>query len=234
MAGSSSKGIQVVSGELETSRAMTRLVIPTAARPAWPPFVRVGETVVTRSRLFPVHYHERQEVLTYVTEGFASYELESGGPEELHAGSARLLYAPVRASHRISPARGGAIRWFSLVVDAPSAPSGEVRLQRGDRPSGPPIDGSPRIWTLVGTGGSMRSRTEMECREITFPELGTTFQRVGHDRRGIVYALAGRGAVDGVDIASGEAALIEGVAGIAIQGSIGFRSVVATMPLSDS
>lgn len=223
-------GIRVVSGELETSRAMTRLVIPSSVQHAWPPFRRVGETVVTRNRQFPLHFHERQEVLTYVTEGFASYQLDPGAPEELNPGSARLLESPGRASHRIGPARTGAIRWFSLVLDLPEVTAGGIRLEGSERPPIPMRESGPHVWSLVGPGGPMHSIASLECREITFDELQTIFQRVGHDRRGFVYALTGRGSVDGIAIETGEAALIEDAAGIAVQGTAGFRAILATAP----
>ena len=222
--------LTIVAGDVESTTVTTRLIIPSSSRATWPPFVRVGETLANRFRTFPVHSHEHHEVLTYVSEGFASYSLEGHPDDMLRPGSARFLVSPSRSTHSISPAKGGPVRWFSLVVTLPPAVSGKPWLQASESPSTPIYEGDAWIRPLVGTGAPMRSETALECRDISFTEKSTTFQRVGHGRRGIVYALAGRGTVDGNGLESGEAALVEGVAGIAIQGTETLRVIVATVP----
>ena len=223
--------LRIVAGEVETKSATTQLVIPTSSQPAWPPFVRVGETLSDRVRQFPAHTHEHHEVLTYVSEGFASYQLGTEPPERLVPGSARLLTVPSRSAHRISPAQGGPIRWFNLVVTLPPTAQGESRLQGSEAPSRPPeYDGTPVIRPLVGPKAPMASAAGLECRDITFVEPGTTFQRVGHERRGFVYVLSGRGTVDGHSVEMGEAALADGVAGLAIHALQDLRVITATAP----
>lgn len=221
--------LRVVPGEVEQKNATTRLVIPTSVQPAWPPFARVGETVANQARQFPAHSHERQEVLTYVNEGFAAYQLESQPVELLRPGSARLLTTPSRSTHRISPARGGAIRWFSLVIGISLAETKEPRLQASEPPSSPTYEDDAIVRSLVGPSAPMVSGI-LECREITFVTRSTTFRRVGHDRRALVYVLAGRGTVDEHGVEAGEGVLLEGVAGVAVQGGEGFRVIVATAP----
>ena len=222
--------LTILAGDVESTTVTTRLIIPSSARATWPPFMRVGETLANRFRTFPVHSHEHQEVLTYVSEGFASYSLEGHPADVLKPGSARFLISPSRSTHSISPAKGGPVRWFSLVITLPSAVSGKPWLQASETPSSPLYQGDAWVRPLVGATAPMRSEAALECREITFVEQSTTFQRVGHDRRGVVYALAGRGAVDGRGLESGEAALVEGAAGIAIQGTENLRVIVATVP----
>ncbi|MCI4328336.1 MAG: hypothetical protein L3J86_02015, partial [Thermoplasmata archaeon] len=74
----------------------TRLLVPTPDQPNWSPFQRVAESLANRARQLPTHAHEREEVLTYVTEGLASYQLESLAAEALPRGSGRLLISPGR------------------------------------------------------------------------------------------------------------------------------------------
>lgn len=230
MASSAPRSIRIVPGELETKNAVTRLVIPSSGQSAWPPFVRAGETVVTRMRRFPSHFHEREEVLTYVSEGFATYRLDARPEDSLRPGSARLLTAPSRTTHQISPARAGSIRWFSLVVGMPASVAGEVRLQTSEPPPSPHHEEAAFVRPLVGPGTDMESSTGLECRELLFVEQSTTFQRIGHDRRGLVYVLSGRGSVEGQDVEAGDGAFAEGVAGIAIRNREGLRVIVGSAP----
>lgn len=222
--------LRIVAGVVETKNTTTRLVLPTAVQAAWPPYHRVAETVATRTRQFPPHAHEGEEVLTYVIEGSASYQLESGAIQPMRPGSARLLSATSRAAHRINPSQGGVIRWFSLVAGLPDGASGAVRLQASEPPASPRYDESAHVRPLVGPGATMTSAMGLESAEISFVELSTTYRRLGHGRRGLVYSLSGRGSVDGNPLEVGEAALVEGAAGIAIQGNEGFRVIVATAP----
>ncbi len=222
--------IRVIPGEVETKRATTRLVIPTSVQPSWPPFVRAGETISDRQRQFPAHAHEHQEVLTYVTEGFASYQLEDRAAEPLQGGSARLLTAAARSSHRISPARGGPIRWFNLVVSLPGTSTAVPRLQASEEPATPLYEENALVRPLVGPGAPMTSGASLECREVTYIEETTTFHHVGHERRALVYALTGRGTVGGRAIEGGEGALVEGTAGVAILGKEGLRLIFASAP----
>jgi redox-sensitive bicupin YhaK (pirin superfamily) len=222
--------VRVVPGVVETRNTTTRLVIPTPSQPAWLPFTRVGETVVNRGREFAPHAHESEEVLTYVTEGLATYQMEPGGIAQLRPGHARLLTTPGRTEHRISPGRGGPIRWFNLVVQLPEGSRGPFRLQTSEPPTAPTYDQNALVHRIVGEGSSMASAAGLACAEITFVESSTSFLGVGHDRRGLVYSLAGRGKVDGVSVETGEAALVEGAAGVAVQGTPGLRVIVATAP----
>jgi len=222
--------VRIVPGELETRNAPTRLVIPTSKQPEWPPFVRAGEVIVNRRQDFPPHAHENEEVLTYVVEGLAAYAVESGAVESLRPGSARLLSTSVSVKHRISPARSGPIRWFNLVVSAPGKAGPKPLMQASEPPTSPKYDEDAHVREIVGAKPGMTSVTGLEVSEIDFVVPSTTFRRLGHDRRGLVYALTGRGTVDSRPIDAGEAALVEGAAGIAIGGDVGFRVIVATAP----
>jgi len=222
--------LRVVPGELETRNAPTRLVLPTSKQPAWPPFSRAGEVITSQGRAFPPHAHENEEVLTFLVEGVASYVVDTLPAESLAPGSARLISTSSKIMHTISPARRGPIRWFNLVVENPGFPAGKPRLQASEPPTSPRYDEDAQVRPLVGDGGPMTSASGFEAAEINFVVPSTTFRRVGHSRKALVYGLAGHGAVDGRAVDAGEAALVEGVAGIAVEGDAGFRVIVATAP----
>lgn len=208
----------------------TRVVLPSAGHPGWPPFRRVSESEANRGRQLPEHAHEREEVLTYVTEGFASYQLAGGAVEPLARGSARLLTAPGRVTHRVAPAQGGAIRWFNLVVALPSDSTGAPRLQSMD-PEAPTFEeDTVHVRPILGRGATMSSSLGLECHALQFSEESTTFRGVGADRRAVLYALSGRGSVDQREVEAGAAAFVEGLAGVAVHGAAGFAAILVTAP----
>ena len=225
--------MRVVVGEIDSRPVGPRLVIPTASQPAWPPFRRVGESIASAGRQLPRHVHEHEEVLTYVTEGNASYQLEEAPVEALPSGAARLLTAPGKVSHRVSPAQGSAIRWFNLVVGLPTPAAGAPRAQ-AMAPDAPrqEVDNA-RVLALVGPRAPMTSGAGLECQELAFDVASTTFARLGARRRAILYALAGQGLVAQQSVSAGEAALVEGLPAVPIQGSPGFRAIWATAPTED-
>jgi redox-sensitive bicupin YhaK (pirin superfamily) len=224
--------VQVTRGEINAKDVTTRTVIPTAARPRWPPFERVAETIATPRRPFPPHRHEEVEVLTYVIEGSASYVYGPGPPDSLAPGSTRLLTAPRPVSHAINPGTGQTVRWFATVVSIPAGMPAEPRLQSGRAdPTGMQPDGTV-VRHLVGPGTSLTSSVGFEGEAIEFRSTGTTFRKVGHDRVAVCYALSGSGTVDNELLDGGEAALIEQSAGIALQGQPGFRVVLVRAPRS--
>jgi redox-sensitive bicupin YhaK (pirin superfamily) len=222
--------IQVARGEIGAKDVTTRTLIPTAARPRWPPFERVAETIATPRRPFPPHRHERVEVLTYVIEGSASYLFAPTPADPLVPGSTRLLTATTAASHAINPTKGQTVRWFSSVTSLPEGVSGAPRLQSGRaEPTGLEPDGTI-VRRLVGPGSSLTSSIGLEAEAIDFRSNGTTFRKIGHDHIAVYYVLSGRGRVDNEIVEGGEAALVEESAGIALQGSPGFSAVLLRVP----
>jgi redox-sensitive bicupin YhaK (pirin superfamily) len=215
---------------LDTSVVTTRLLLPISAQSTWKPFHRVAESVANRARQLPTHPHEREEVLTYVTEGFASYQLGAAPPESLERGSGRLLTTPGRVTHRISPAEGGAIRWFNLVVALPASSGGEPRLQRLGPDTPTTEEDTVLVRRIVGPRAAMTSSAGLECQELRFRTEGTTFRQVGPGRRAVFYAMSGRGSVDQKAIEAGEVAFVEGMPGVAVHGDSGFSGILATAP----
>lgn len=222
--------IHVVVGEIEQGTVTTRTVVPTATQPVWPPFRRVVEGIASRGRHLPRHAHLREEVMTYVVEGFASYQLEDRPEERLAQGAARLLTAGARAHHQVAPGQGGSIRWFNLVLDLPRPLDDPPRLQAtGPEAPRSTVD-NVEVRPLTGSRGPMVPASGLESEAWFFPQDSTTVRKVGSDRRAVVYALAGHGSVDGRAVETGEAALADGVAGLSVRGAEGFRAVFATAP----
>lgn len=226
----SSQSFRIVAGDIESGLVTSRIVIPTPMQPIWPPFHRVSEGLTGRRRRLPSHAHEREEVLTYVIEGFASYQLEGKPEEQLAQGSARLLTATSRAIHRISPLEGASIRWFNLVLGLPQSLVSPDRLQATDPAWRRTYVDNVEVRRLTGPSGPMRAVSGLECEVMAFSRRGTTFRRVGSGHRAVVYALAGQGAVDERAIETGETAFVEDLPGVSVGGAAGFQAVFASAP----
>jgi redox-sensitive bicupin YhaK (pirin superfamily) len=219
-----------VPGEVKSGATTSRLLVPTAVVSSWAPFTRVVETLATAPRSLPSHGHEHEEVLTWVVEGFASYQFGSEPPVPTPTNSALLLYAPSKISHRVSPAQGGTVRWLSIVVSLPDEDTGTPRA-RSDRTveSDLQADGT-LVRPLAGAGSRLTTRSGLVAREIRFSQGGTTFQAIGRERRAILYVLAGRGEVDTQPVEVGEGVLVEHISGIAVHGHPGLRVLLASAP----
>jgi redox-sensitive bicupin YhaK (pirin superfamily) len=222
--------IRVVPGEIGSKDVTTRVILPTAAQPRWPPFERVAETIATPRRPFPPHRHENAEVLTYVIEGSASYAFGPGAPEPLEPGSTKLLTASANVSHAINPGKGQTVRWFSLVASLPPGVAPATRLQSGRGTSTEIQPDGTILHQLVGPHAGLPSAAGLECEVVRFVQQGTAFRRVGHERVAVIYALAGPGFVDNSPLDEGEAALVNDAAGVALQGESGFHVILATAP----
>ncbi len=218
--------IRVVPGEISTKGATTRTVIPTTAQPRWPPLERVAERIATARRPFPPHRHEGVEVFTYIVEGSASHHFGSAPPTTLVAGSTALITAPTAISHAINPGVGQTVRWFAAVATLPAGKAPLPRLQSGRvEETGVQPEGTI-LHRLVGPGAPLTSSMGLECVAIEFRSTGTSFQKVGHDRVAVCYALGGRGSIDNQPFEGGEAALVEDAAAVAIDGQRGLRVVL--------
>jgi len=222
--------VRIVAGEIQAKDATTRSIIPSASLPKWPPFVRVAETIATPRRRFPAHGHAGVEVLTYVIEGSGVYQNASDPPHEVSVGSAQLLTASTNSPHVINPGVGQTLRWFAVVTDLPAGAAVGNRLQEFDAQESAP--GADRTTTrpLVGPGSPMQSATGLHASVVSFVEEGTSFRKVGHAANAVAYVLSGQGRVDNSPVEMGEAAIVEGSAGIALTGTRGFRVALVKVP----
>jgi quercetin 2,3-dioxygenase len=222
--------LRIVSGEIGAKDVTTRVILPTAAQPRWPPFERVAETIATARRRFPPHRHAGVEVLTYVIEGGGTYDFTPQSLDPIEPGSARLLVATNPVSHAVNPGKGQTIRWFAVVAAlAPGSASESRLLSAPPEPSLGQPDGT-RVRRLVGPGTPLHSIAGLECDAIEFESRGAAFRKVGHDRIAVCYAVSGRGAIDNQPLDGGEAALIDDLSGISIAGAPGFHVILTTAP----
>jgi redox-sensitive bicupin YhaK (pirin superfamily) len=222
--------VRVVPGEIAAKDTTARVVLPTSLQAKIPPIERVAETIASPARKLPLHKHEAAEVLTYVVEGSGTYEFAGAPIASIGTGDARIMTAPGTGSHAINPGKGQTIRSFAVVASLSPSPGAPAKLQSSSVIESPPQADGSAVARLLGPGAPLKSLAGLECEVVRFVGLGTSFRRVGHDRTGICYALAGRGSVDGVPLEGGEAAIITDAAGIALQGREGFRAILLRAP----
>jgi hypothetical protein len=117
-----------------------------------------------------------------------------------------------------------------LVVALPATVSGTPRLQRLD-PQAPAVEeDTVLVRPIVGPRAPMASSAGLECQELRFQNEGTTFRKIGADRRAVFAAMSGRGSVGPHAIEAGEVAFVEGMPGVAVHGDAGFWGILATAP----
>ncbi len=222
---------RIVAGQVDASDVTARLLIPTSEQGPWLPIERFAETIGTSRKKEGRHPHVAEEVVAYALEGFVDHEYDGGKRETLTSGSVLVLTAHDEIRHELVMKQGRSARWLSIVLRIPwhteRIPTSVVA-----RSAENPIeaaDGSIQR-AVVGVRARGDAFTGLELTDIEFAKQGTAFFRVGRDRRGVVYVLAGSGAIGDNEVGPGQGALVDRASGIAIRGSPGFRAVLATVP----
>lgn len=222
---------KIVTGQLDASDVTSSLLIPNATQVPWLPIERFGETMATPRKKEGPHPHVAEEVVAYVLEGFVDHEYDGGKAETLEAGSVLVLTAHEEVLHELVMRKGRSARWLSIVLRIPwhtePIATSVVTRTAGDPVEAP--DGSVKR-PVVGPLARADAFTKLELTDIEFAKEGTAFFRVGRDRRAVVYALGGSGAIGDNEIRPGQGALVEHASGISIRGSPGFRVALATVP----
>ena len=207
------------------------LLFPTHNEPSFLPFQRFAESMATSRKKGELHSHVGEEVITYVLEGYIDHEDGSGNHASLTQGSLLVLTARDETRHALRMERGRTARWLSIVVRLPAggeAPSAALQVLTPERPS-VGSDGTIRT-ALIGSNGPARTSSDLEFTDIGFVKEGTTFLRVGRDRRGIAYALSGIGSVNDHSLEPGHAVLLENRSGLSLNGEAGYRVAFASVP----
>ena len=171
----------------------------------------------------------------YLIEGAVEHADESGGRVGMAEGSVLVLTAPGETRHELTMRAGRSARWLGIVLgltNLPKKPTSSILFGPAAPPRETPEGTIER--TVLTSDGSPRSSTGLALHDIMFPEAGTRFLPVGHDREGVAYVLAGSGNMDSHRARPGEGAVLDGVAGVALTGEPGFRVILATAPRGTS
>lgn len=223
--------IVVVSSRIDISDVSARLLFPTQEQGPWLPFRRYAETIATSRKKPGPHSHAHELVAVFVLEGNVEHEDSKKQRLSLATGDVVTLAAIQESEHQLMIGKGRTARWVSLVLALPeslNAPSPRVEHLRPTRPA-PAADGTVQT-ELIGGKTGLREGTGLRWTDIEFVDAGTTFAHVGSDRRAVAYVVGGPGSIENRSTDTGEGMLLEGVAGVALTGSPGFRVLLASVP----
>lgn len=224
--------LKVVRAEIDADERTTNLLFPNRNQGPWLPFERFAETITTSRTKIGRHPHRAEEVMMYVLEGAIEHVDDSGRREALTRGTVALITAHEEVSHELATVRGKRARWLSLVLRMPwhtEPPPTSVQIKGSGDPRAA-ADGTVQV-PIVGPLARADSFGGLQVLDVEFAKDGTGFFRIGQDRRGVAYALAGSGTVEGSPVEPGSGVLMESVSGVAIGGTSGFRVVLATAPV---
>ena len=230
----SARNLKVVRAEIDADERTTNLLFPNRDQGPWLPFERFAETITTSRTKLERHPHRAQEVLVYVLNGEIDHVDGSGRRERLTRGSVALITAHDEVFHQLDAVKGTRARWLSVVVRLPwhtEPPPTQVQIKGAGDPKAA-SDGTVQT-PVVGPLARADSFSGLQVLDMESAKEGTGFFRIGHDHRGLIYALEGSGAVEGSPLAPGSGVLMENLSGVAIGGSPGFRVVLATVPVPE-
>lgn len=225
----------IAAAQVDADDPETRLLVPTAKHGPFLPFERCAETAANRRLREGLHSHSAEEVLTYVLEGYVQHAEQNGQLTELFPGSVLLLTAHEELRHELTVQAkdaGGSARWFSIVLRLPwhtEPPPTSLQIREAGEAI-QALDGTVQR-PVVGPLARAESMMGLECTDIEFARDGRSSFRIGRDRRAVAYALRGSGTVEKQPVEAGHGALLENLANVTIQGSRGYRVILATVPV---
>lgn len=197
-----------------------RRLMPVAGLHNFDPFV-LWDHFDIESGGFPDHPHRGFEAITYMFAGGMQHTDNLGNRGTVHGGGAQRFTAGRGLVHSEMPAeteKGRHAAGIQLWINLPRRLKGidpEYQQVQADEFNMSDFDGGS-LKTIVGDGGPVRLRTEVEYLDVSL-NGGATFERgVPSAMRGIVYVMEGSLTVNGQEVATGSAAFAEGESSLSI------------------
>jgi redox-sensitive bicupin YhaK (pirin superfamily) len=172
---------------------------------------------------FPDHPHRGFEAITYMFEGGMQHADNLGNRGTVHGGGAQRFTAGRGIVHSEIP--DGHADGIQLWINLPQSLKGvDPDYQQVEKDGIPAIefDGGT-LRTIVGEGGPIRLKTEVEYLDVSL-DAGATFEQpVKPGLRGLVYVVEGSGQVNGAALNAGAAAYVEDESSLTITAPEGCR-----------
>lgn len=168
----------------------------------------------------------------YMLEGEIVHLDQIGRRETLTPGSTVVLTAHEEASHELVPSKGKRARWLSIVTRLPwhTEPPPTALQVKGPSDATEASDGTIQR-PVVGPLARADSPAGLQVLDIAFARKGTGFFRIGRDHRAVGYVLGGSGKINDGSVDPGSGILLENVPSVALSGTVGYRVVLATIPV---
>lgn len=191
--------------------ARVRRVFPTSHLRHLDPFVLLDEFYVTSPAAFPDHSHRGFEAVTYMLEGGFHHRDKVGNDRIVSAGGVQRFTAGRGIVHAELPATPNLNHGLQLWINLPRRLKGIEPDYQQVEPSAIPErkTGGARIRTVVGEDSPVRLHTPMRYLGVAL-EPGAAFEdEILSEWNALVCVLEGPLRLDGLELASGEAAVLE-------------------------
>jgi len=176
---------------------------------------------------FPDHPHRGFEAITYLFAGGMRHKDNLGNEGTIHAGGAQRFTAGRGIVHSEFPDghAAGIQLWINLPKRLKQIEPDYQQLQVDDIPE--QEDDGAVTRTIVGEGSPLHLHTSVQYLDIQLGS-GTQIQRkLPADYRGFIYAVEGRGTVNGQDLRAGMAAYFESGMDITLSSQAAGRFMLA-------
>jgi len=173
---------------------------------------------------FPDHPHRGFEAITYMFAGGMQHTDNLGNRGTIHAGGAQRFTAGRGIVHSEMPSRdenGVHAAGIQLWINLPKRLKGVEPEYQQEEADGVPvtdIEGGS-IRTIVGDGGPIGLRTDVEYLDVSLDKGATLERSVAEAMRGLVYVVEGAITVNGSAVASGSAAYVDKASELSIKAS---------------
>ncbi len=177
---------------------------------------------------FPDHPHRGFEAITYMFAGGMQHADNLGNRGTVHGGGAQRFTAGRGIVHSEMPDKtetGRHAAGIQLWINLPQSLKGvdpDYQQVEGDEIPQTAIEGGS-IRTIVGEGGPIRLKTNVEYLDISL-DAGSSLERpVSDGLRGLIYVVEGSISVNGEAVAAGVAAYVDDEAVLTVSSTEGGR-----------
>jgi redox-sensitive bicupin YhaK (pirin superfamily) len=197
----------------EGAGARVRRLFPTPHLSHIDPFVLLDEFYVNPPAAFPDHPHRGFEALTYMLEGAFHHRDNMGNDSIVSTGGAQRFSAGRGIVHAELPGSPHLSHGLQLWINLPLQLKGMEPDYQQVEPSAFPERKTENVFirTIVGKGSPVQTHTPMRYLDVTL-EPGAAFEdKIPLDWHALIYVLEKQVRVNGDELVSGEALVLEQV-----------------------
>jgi redox-sensitive bicupin YhaK (pirin superfamily) len=212
----------------EGDGADVRRLMPQPGFMNYDPFVLWDHFDVSPGAGFPDHPHRGFEAITYVFEGSMNHKDNLGNESTVTIGGAQRFTAGKGLVHSEMPSPEGHTRGIQLWINLPkhlktTQPSYQ-QVDAQDIPEQVIDRGTVRV--IAGEGSPLELHTPVRYLDVSLAEGGHFREAVPEGYRGFVYIVDGKTAVNGDDVASGDACYMDKAAELYVEARESCRFMV--------
>ncbi len=195
----------------EGAGARVRRVFPTPHLRHLDPFVLLDEFYVIPPAAFPDHTHRGFEAVTYMLEGAFHHRDNMGNDRIVSTGGVQRFTAGKGLVHAELPGTPDLNHGLQLWVNLPRRLKGIEPSYQQVEPSAIPERKAKdaHIRTVVGEGSPVRLYTPMRYLDVALEPRASFEDEIPPEWNALIYILEGQLRLNGLELASGQAAVLE-------------------------